>query len=72
MNVQGGMPCFHSAVQWGHLELAKFLYGLGGKKLLMLNSKVRVCVIVGGDTFMYVSTCIWPEAVAALGAKATV
>ncbi len=48
MNVQGRGSCFDKACLFGQLDVAKYLYGLGGDKLLMLQSKVRACVIVTG------------------------
>ncbi len=48
MNVQDGSSCLHFACSGGSLEIVKYMYELGGEKLLMLQSKVRVCVIVGG------------------------
>jgi len=48
VNVQDGTSCLHFACSGGSLEIVKYMYELGGEKLLMLQSKVRVCVIVGG------------------------
>ena len=56
MNEQDGTSCLHFACSGGSLEIVKYMYELGGEKLLMLTPQVRVCVIVGGVRLACVST----------------
>jgi len=54
VNEQNGESCLTWACGGGHWDIAKYLCELGGEKLLMLQSKVRMCAIVVGATCMYV------------------
>jgi hypothetical protein len=48
--MQYGETCLMLASKAGHLEVVKYLYGLGGKELLMMRGKVSV--------WMHVWTCV--------------
>jgi hypothetical protein len=54
VNEQDGESCLIWACGGGHWDIAKYLCELGGEKLLMLQSKARMCAIVVGATCMYV------------------
>jgi hypothetical protein len=54
VNEQDGESCLIWACGGGHWDIAKYLCELGGKELVMLQSKVRMCAILAGATCMYV------------------